>query len=38
MREPYEPYDFKNRLIAGLILGAIGGLVYGAIELYKWLF
>jgi hypothetical protein len=38
MRHPHEPYDLKTRLIVGLIFGAIAGIIYGIIELWKWLF
>jgi hypothetical protein len=34
----HDPYDFKDRLMVGLILGAIAGIVYGITELWKWLF
>jgi hypothetical protein len=28
MREPYEPYDFKGRLIVGAIIVVIIGIIY----------
>jgi hypothetical protein len=35
MREYKDPYNFKTRLIVGLILGAIAAIVYGISELIK---
>jgi hypothetical protein len=33
MREPYEPYDFKIRLIVGLIIAIIAAIIYGIKQL-----
>lgn len=34
----HEPPGAKDRLIVGLIFGAIAGIIYGIVQLWKWLF